>query len=102
MADWLFPLNGCPYQGVFAGYLPPLAGRVFSLHPAMMDIPDSPRIASETMPLVPAEASKRPKTPLPKLQIGLLMILEIAHAIALVSVYPYINQVFRNDCTTSV
>jgi len=52
----------------------------------------------EGTPLIPARRRtlKRPKTPLPKYQISILMMLELAEAIALVSIYPYINQVFHN------
>ncbi|KAG1748656.1 major facilitator superfamily domain-containing protein [Suillus lakei] len=60
-----------------------------------MDTPNSPRmIASETTPLVPAEAPK-PKTPLPKLQLGILMTLQLAEPIASTSIFPYINQLIR-------
>jgi hypothetical protein len=64
----------------------------------MLDNSDS-CIESETMPLVPVEASRRAKTPLPKLQICILMTLQVAEGIALVSISPYINQVFYNDTT---
>ncbi|KAJ8597366.1 MFS general substrate transporter [Rhizopogon salebrosus TDB-379] len=60
----------------------------------MLDNSDS-CIESETMPLVPVEASRRPKTPLPKLQICILMTLQVAEGIALVSISPYINQLIR-------
>jgi hypothetical protein len=50
-------------------------------------------IASETTPLVPAKSSKKPKTPLPKLQIGILITLQLAEPIASTSIFPYINQV---------
>ncbi|KAG1774827.1 MFS general substrate transporter [Suillus placidus] len=57
-----------------------------------MDTSHSPRmIASETTPLVPAEVSK-PKTPLPKLQLGLLFMIQLAEGIASTSIFPYINQ----------
>ncbi|KAJ8597368.1 hypothetical protein M405DRAFT_803893, partial [Rhizopogon salebrosus TDB-379] len=56
----------------------------------MLDNSD-PYIESETMPLVPVEASRRAKTPLPKLQICILMTLQVAEGIALVSISPYIN-----------
>ncbi|KAG0694519.1 MFS general substrate transporter [Suillus ampliporus] len=52
-------------------------------------------IASETTPLVPAVALKKPKTPLPKLQIGILMTLQLAEPIASTSIFPYINQLIR-------
>jgi MFS family permease len=58
-----------------------------------MDTSDPPRlIASETTPLFPTEALKKPKTPLPKLQIGILMTLQLAEPIASSSIFPYINQ----------
>lgn len=53
------------------------------------------RITSETTPLVPAGASKKPKTPLPKLQIGILMTLQLVEPIAAMSIFPYINQLIR-------
>ncbi|KAG1788134.1 major facilitator superfamily domain-containing protein [Suillus plorans] len=55
----------------------------------------SPRIANgETivMPLVRATVPRKPKTPLPQLQTGLLLMLEIAEIAASMSIYPYINQ----------
>jgi hypothetical protein len=50
-------------------------------------------IARETTPLLPAGASKKLKTPLPKRQIGILMALQLAEPIASTSIFPYINQV---------
>ncbi|KAG1774830.1 major facilitator superfamily domain-containing protein [Suillus placidus] len=52
-------------------------------------------IANETTPLVPAKGSKKPKTPLPKLQIGILITLQLAEPIASTSIFPYINQLIR-------
>lgn len=52
-------------------------------------------IANETTPLVPAKGSKKPKTPLPKLQIGILITLQLAEPIASTSIFPYINQLVR-------
>ncbi|KAG1906453.1 major facilitator superfamily domain-containing protein [Suillus fuscotomentosus] len=50
-------------------------------------------VANETTPLVvPAKNSKKPKTPLPKLQIGILITLQLAEPIASTSIFPYINQ----------
>jgi hypothetical protein len=49
------------------------------------------RIASEITPLV--QSSKKLTTPLPKLQIGILMIYQLAEPIASMSIFPYINQV---------
>ncbi|KAG1746518.1 MFS transporter [Suillus paluster] len=37
----------------------------------------------------------RQKTPLPKLQIGILMLVQMAEPIASMSIYPYINQLIR-------
>ncbi|KAG2153126.1 MFS general substrate transporter [Suillus bovinus] len=45
--------------------------------------------------VVHAMASRKPATPLPRLQIGVLMMLELAESIALTSIYPYINQFIR-------
>jgi MFS family permease len=52
-------------------------------------------ITNETTPLVPAKDSKKPKTPLPKLQIGILITLQLAEPIASTSIFPYINQLVR-------
>jgi hypothetical protein len=52
---------------------------------------ESPRVASETTPLL--RVSKKPKTPLPKFQIGLLMLYQLGEPIASMSIFPYINQV---------
>ncbi|KAG1822968.1 major facilitator superfamily domain-containing protein [Suillus subaureus] len=49
-------------------------------------------IVNETTPLVPAKGWKKPKTPLPKLQIGILITLQLAEPIASTSIFPYINQ----------
>ncbi|KAG2127825.1 MFS general substrate transporter [Suillus cothurnatus] len=50
--------------------------------------------ASETTPLLLAEASK-PKTPLPKLQLGLILTIQLAEGITSMSIFPYINQFIR-------
>ncbi|KAG2100403.1 uncharacterized protein F5147DRAFT_776963 [Suillus discolor] len=61
-----------------------------------MDTSNSHEImANETTPLVSAKSSKKPKTPLPKLQIGILMSLLLAEPIASTSIFPYINQLIR-------
>ncbi|KAG1740054.1 MFS general substrate transporter [Suillus lakei] len=60
-----------------------------------MNAADSPRIASETTPLVSVGVSKKPKTPLPKFQIGILMMLHVTEPIASMSIFPYINQLIR-------
>ncbi|KAG1906461.1 major facilitator superfamily domain-containing protein [Suillus fuscotomentosus] len=61
-----------------------------------MDTSNSHEImANETTPLVPTKSSKKPKTPLPKLQIGILMSLLLAEPIASTSIFPYINQLIR-------
>ncbi|KAG1745816.1 MFS general substrate transporter [Suillus paluster] len=52
-------------------------------------------IANETTPLIPPRRLKKPKTPLPKLQIGILMMMQIAEPIASTSIFPYINQLIR-------
>ncbi|KAG2365002.1 MFS general substrate transporter [Suillus spraguei] len=59
-----------------------------------MDTSNS-RIINETTPLVTAGASKKPKTPLPKLQIGILMVLQLVEPVASMSIFPYINQLIR-------
>ncbi|KAG1852066.1 major facilitator superfamily domain-containing protein [Suillus tomentosus] len=61
-----------------------------------MDTSNSHEIMiNETTPLVPAKGSKKPKTPLPKLQIGILITLQLAEPIASTSIFPYINQLIR-------
>ncbi|KAG1785988.1 major facilitator superfamily domain-containing protein [Suillus plorans] len=61
-----------------------------------MDTSNSHEImANETTPLVPTKSSKKLKTPLPKLQIGILMSLQLAEPIASTSIFPYINQLIR-------
>ncbi|KAG2155855.1 MFS general substrate transporter [Suillus bovinus] len=52
-------------------------------------------IVNETTPLVLAKGSKKPKTPLPKLQMGLLVALQLTEPIASTSIFPYINQLVR-------
>ncbi|KAG2151375.1 MFS general substrate transporter [Suillus clintonianus] len=61
----------------------------------MSDTSNPHVVASETTPLVPQKASKKPKTPLPKLQIGILITLQLAEPIASTSIFPYINQLIR-------
>ncbi|KAG2052385.1 MFS general substrate transporter [Suillus hirtellus] len=58
-----------------------------------MDTSNSHEI--ETMPLIPAKNSKKLKTPLPKLQIGILISLHLVEPIASTSIFPYINQLIR-------
>ncbi|KAG1848733.1 hypothetical protein DFJ58DRAFT_795915 [Suillus subalutaceus] len=61
-----------------------------------MDTSDSHKIvASEITPLIPARGSKKPKTLLPKLQIGILITLQIVEPMASTSISPYINQLIR-------
>ncbi|KAG2155856.1 MFS general substrate transporter [Suillus bovinus] len=52
-------------------------------------------IVNETTPLVLAKGSKKPKTPLPKFQIALLLTLQLSEPIASTSIFPYINQLIR-------
>lgn len=47
----------------------------------------------ETSPLLHQTTQTKQKTPLPKLQIGILMLVQMAEPIACMSIYPYINQV---------
>ncbi|KAG1860689.1 major facilitator superfamily domain-containing protein [Suillus subalutaceus] len=49
----------------------------------------------ETSPLLHETLQKKQKTPLPKLQIGILMLVQLAEPIASMSIYPYINQLIR-------
>ena len=58
-----------------------------------MDTSNSARIlvTSETTPL--QGPRKKPRTPLPKFQIGILLVLQLVEPIAALSIFPYINQV---------
>ncbi|KAG1767177.1 MFS general substrate transporter [Suillus placidus] len=49
----------------------------------------------ETSSLLHGTPQKKQKTPLPKLQIGILMLVQMAAPIASMSIYPYINQLIR-------
>ncbi|KAG2051001.1 MFS general substrate transporter [Suillus hirtellus] len=50
---------------------------------------------TETSPLLHGTTQTKQKTPLPKLQIGILMLVQMAEPIACMSIYPYINQLIR-------
>lgn len=55
-----------------------------------------PRAANNeiiVMPLVPPP--RKPTTPLPQFQTGILMMFELVETTALMSIYPYINQLIR-------
>ena len=57
---------------------------------------DSSSVQSDARdPLLPAEAKKMPKTvtPLPKLQIGIVLLFQLAEPITSQCIYPFINQV---------
>ncbi|KAJ8595485.1 MFS general substrate transporter [Rhizopogon salebrosus TDB-379] len=60
-----------------------------------MDTSHSARMTSETTPLVPPVIPKKHRTPLPKLQIGILMILQLVEPVASMSIFPYINQLVK-------
>ncbi|KAG1880508.1 hypothetical protein C8R48DRAFT_684329 [Suillus tomentosus] len=49
----------------------------------------------ETSPLLHEATQTKQKTPLPKLQIGILMLVQMAEPIACMSIYPCINQLIR-------
>ncbi|KAJ8586694.1 MFS general substrate transporter [Rhizopogon salebrosus TDB-379] len=60
-----------------------------------MDTSNSVRILV-TSEITPLQAPrKKPRTPLPKLQIGILLILQLVEPIASLSIFPYINQLIR-------
>lgn len=59
---------------------------------SIFDVQDS---ETETSPLLDEAPQKKQKTPLPKLQIGILMLVLLAEPIASMSIYPYINQLIR-------
>ncbi|KAG1738443.1 major facilitator superfamily domain-containing protein [Suillus paluster] len=61
-----------------------------------MDTADCPRTESETTPLIPEGASKRSKTPLPKFQMGIILVLQLVEPMTSMSIFPYINQLIRN------
>ncbi len=42
--------------------------------------------------------ARRPITPLPKLQIAIVLLLQVCEPITSQSIFPYINQVRRHDC----
>ncbi|KAH7921308.1 MFS general substrate transporter [Leucogyrophana mollusca] len=52
-------------------------------------------IVDEERPLLSPRKAKRPSTPLPKLQIGILLIVQLAEPIASMCIYPFINQLVR-------
>ncbi|KAH7926035.1 MFS general substrate transporter [Leucogyrophana mollusca] len=51
-------------------------------------------VASEHVPLL-ASKLKKQRTPLPKFQIGILMLLQLAEPISSMCIYPFINQLIR-------
>ncbi|KAH7915290.1 major facilitator superfamily domain-containing protein [Hygrophoropsis aurantiaca] len=52
-------------------------------------------IADEERPLLPSRKAKIPSTPLPKLQIAVLLIVQLAEPISSMCIYPFINQLVR-------
>ncbi|KAG2128576.1 MFS general substrate transporter [Suillus clintonianus] len=50
---------------------------------------------TERLPLLHETQQKKQKTPLPKLQVSILMLVQLAEPIASMSIYPYINQLIR-------
>ncbi|KAG1740067.1 MFS general substrate transporter [Suillus lakei] len=60
-----------------------------------MSISDVQSSETETLPLLHKTSQTKQKTPLPKLQIGILMLVQLAEPIASMSIYPYINQLIR-------
>lgn len=61
---------------------------------SIFDVQDSAN-EIETTPLLHEIPQKKQKTPLPKLQISILVLVQLAEPIASMSVYPYINQLIR-------
>lgn len=47
-------------------------------------------VQDELSPLL--STSKRPRTPLPRLQLAILLLIQFAEPISSMSIYPYINQ----------
>ncbi|KAH7915289.1 MFS general substrate transporter [Hygrophoropsis aurantiaca] len=50
---------------------------------------------SEETPLLPSTEVKKSRTPLPKLQISILLLMQLAEPISSLSIYPFINQLIR-------
>lgn len=47
------------------------------------------------LPVSPAGKTRTPRTPLPKLQLSIIMLIQICEPLASQSIYPYINQLVR-------
>ncbi|EGN99358.1 hypothetical protein SERLA73DRAFT_108813 [Serpula lacrymans var. lacrymans S7.3] len=52
-------------------------------------------IVDEDAPLLQGKRHRKQRTPLPKLQIGILLLLQLAEPLASQSIYPFINQLIR-------
>ncbi|KAG9313058.1 MFS general substrate transporter [Chiua virens] len=55
------------------------------------DQPEASAAQDERAPLLPP-ASKKPRTPLPKIQLAIILLVQFAEPISSMSIYPYINQ----------
>lgn len=49
-------------------------------------------VQDELSPLLPTPPRKKERTPLPKVQLGILLLIQFAEPISSMSIYPYINQ----------
>lgn len=54
----------------------------------------------ETTALLPAKEPK-PVTPLPRVQIGILLLLQLAEPITSQCIYPFVNQVITTSCSAN-
>lgn len=52
----------------------------------------APTIQDELAPLLPTQPSKKARTPLPTIQLAILLLIQFAEPISSMSIYPYINQ----------
>lgn len=52
----------------------------------------APTVQDERTLLLPTSPRKKTRTPLPKLQLGILLLIQFAEPISSMSIYPYINQ----------
>ena len=93
----MLQLTGGVCQRVFT--LPDLTTGVMDDAHGVTVSPTVPQ--DETTPLLRPipDAAKRPRTPLPKLQIAIVIFLQIGEPLLSQSIYPYINQVcpIRDD-----
>ncbi|KAG8221011.1 major facilitator superfamily domain-containing protein [Butyriboletus roseoflavus] len=76
------------WLGLYAGF--PLL-KPQHLLPAMADVAEA-TVQDELAPLLPTKPSKKARTPLPTIQLAILLLIQFAEPISSMSIYPYINQ----------